>query len=132
VEPAEASKLDRRREKSRIAHEVAERAAAIVAAVDAQLTANAGQTEQDQAALRNARDEVVRLKRALKSADKDRAALRKRRANAGALTARAQVKAQRAEKRYDQEVLADIVRREKDRDRAAASAAGTAHPTPAS
>jgi hypothetical protein len=117
----EASALDRRREKARIAQEAAERAQESAAVVDAQITANTAQAERDQAALRHAHDEIVRLKRALKSAAKDRTALQKRHGKAGAAATKAQGRAQRAEKRYDEAVLAEIVRREKDRDRAAAS-----------
>lgn len=128
---ADASTLDQRREKARVAQEVADRALESVTAIDAQLAANTAQTERDQAGLRHARDEIVRLKHALKTAAKDRNTLRKRQGKAGAAALKAKARAQRAEKRYDQEVLVEIVRREKDRDRAAASAVEAAHPAPA-
>jgi chromosome segregation ATPase len=124
----DTSALDRRRNKAQAAKDAADRAQANVAELDARLSALTTQTQQDQSALQRAQDEVTRLKRAVKAAAKEGATLQARRKKASAAVLKSQAKAQAAEARYDEAVLAEIVRREKDRDRAAASTAKPEQP----
>lgn len=112
---ADGSALDRRRVKAQTAKDTADRAHARVADLDATLRANEAHAERQQIALRRARDETARLKQELKAAAKERAALTAARKKARDKAAKARDKAANAEARYDQVVLAEIVRREKDR-----------------
>ena len=121
------SPLDNRRAKSTAANAAAEKARAGVTELEHRLQTNANQIEQQTQALRHAEAEAKRLKRALKVADAERARLTKQRAKAAARAEKAQARAQAAEAKYDQVVLAELVKREKARDRAEA-ANGTAAP----
>ena len=112
--------LDSRREKAAAANAAAEQAKAGVAELDNRLQANANQTKQQKQALRNVLAEATRLKRALKNAVKDRDRLTKQRKKAVSRAGKTQAKARTAEARYDKSVLAEMVKREKERDRAAA------------
>jgi chromosome segregation ATPase len=120
----DGSALDRRRAKAQSAKDTAERAQARVADLDAKLRANEAHVERQQTALRRARDETARLKQELKAAAKQLAALTGARKKARAAAAKARDKAANADAKYDQVVLAEIVRREKDRADAAAAAGG--------
>jgi hypothetical protein len=120
----DATTLDRRRDKAQDAKDTADKARDHVADLDARIAANAGQAQRDQAALHQARDEVTRLKRALKAASKEDTVLQTRRKKASTAAVKAEVKAKAAESKYDQAMLADMVRREKARDRSAAAATG--------
>jgi chromosome segregation ATPase len=116
-----AQPLDRRREKAGNANTAADKARAAVRDLDDQLKTIAGLTEQQQQSLRRAQDEVARLKRALKAAAKRRAELVQQRRKAVAKADRAKARAEAAEAKYDKEVLAALVRREKEKDRTAAA-----------
>ena len=117
-----ARPLDRRRDKAGSAGAAAAAARAAVTDVDHQLKTIASLTEQQQQALHRATEEIARLKRALKAAAKRRAELVKERKKAVARAEQAKAKAKAAEAKYDKEVLADLVRREKEKDRAGPSA----------
>jgi chromosome segregation ATPase len=111
----------------------ADEAQARCAALDSRLQTNASLTQQQGQALRNAKAEVNRLMRALKSAAKERDGLAKMLKKATAAAERAKAKAQAAEAKYDKTVLAELVRREKEKDQAEAAqrrTAGTAVHTP--
>jgi seryl-tRNA synthetase len=69
--------------------------------------------------LHRAVEEADRLKRSLKAASKRRTELTKERRKAAAKAEQARAKAAAAEAKYDKEVLAELVRREKEKDRAA-------------
>jgi len=92
-----------------------------VTELDNRLKRNASITKQQTQALRNAVAEVNRLKRAVKAGGKERDRLAKDRKRAVAKAGRAQAKYESAESKYDRSVLADMVRREKARDRADAA-----------
>jgi hypothetical protein len=130
------SALDNRRAKSSAANAAAEKARAGVTELDHRLQTNANLMEQQAQALRHAESEAKRLKRALKVADTERGRLAKQRAKAAARAAKAQSKAEAAEAKYDQVVLAELVKREKARDRAeatvdpATNAPAASRPTP--
>jgi multidrug resistance efflux pump len=127
----DATTLDRRRDKAQGAKDTADKARDNVADLDARIATNAGQAQRDQAALHQAQDEVTRLKRALKTAAKEDAVLQTRRKKASTAAVKAEVKAKAAEAKYDQAVLADMVRREKARDRSAAAATAKVDAPPA-
>ncbi|GAA3351080.1 hypothetical protein GCM10020358_79480 [Amorphoplanes nipponensis] len=118
-----ARPLDRRRDKAGAADAAATRAEAAVSDIDHQLETIAHLTEQQRQALHRAAEERDRLKRSLKAAAKRRAELAKERKKAVAKAARARTRAKAAESKYDREVLADLVRREKEKDRAGSTAA---------
>jgi hypothetical protein len=113
-----SAQLDRRRERATAAAKAAEKAQAGVTDLDNRLQTNAGLTEQRTQALRNAVAEVIRLKRAVKAGTEERGRLTKARKRAVAKAGRAQAKHKSAESKYDRSVLADMVRREKAKDRA--------------
>jgi hypothetical protein len=115
--------LDSRRDKSTAANANAEKAKAGVTELDHRLRTNADQTKQQTQAMRNATAEANRLKRALKDAAKERARLTKERKKAVARADKARAKAKAAEAKYDKTVLAELVKREKERDREAARSA---------
>lgn len=117
-----AQPLDRRRDKAGTAAAAATQAQAAVTDIDHQLETLASLTEQQQQALHRTVEETARLKRSLKAAAKRRAELAKERRQAVAKADRARSKAAAAEAKYDKEVLADLVRREKEKDRAGSSA----------
>jgi chromosome segregation ATPase len=112
-----AKPLDRRRDKAGATGAAAEKARAAVTDLDNQLKTIAGLTEEQQLSLRRATDEAARLKRSLKAAGKRRAELTKQRKKAVARAEKAKERARAAEAKYDKELLADMVRREKERDR---------------
>jgi hypothetical protein len=114
--------LDRRRDKAGTAAAAATRAQAAVTDIDRQLETLASLTEQQEQALHRTAEEATRLKRSLKAAAKRRAELTKERRRAVAKADRARGKAASAEAKYDKEVLAELVRREKEKDRAGSSA----------
>jgi chromosome segregation ATPase len=114
-----ARPLDRRRDKAGTASAAAAAADAAVTDIDRQLETLSSLTEQQQGALRRAAEETERLKRSLKAAGKRRAELAKERKKAVAKAEQARAKADLAEAKYDKEVLAELVRREKEKDRAA-------------
>jgi len=113
-----ARPLDRRRDKAGAAGTAAAQAEAAVTDIDRQVKTLTSLAEQQQQALHRAVDEVARLKRSIKAAAERRAVLAKERKQAVAKLARAKTRAARAEAKYDKELLADLVRREKARDRA--------------
>ena len=112
------SMLDSRRDKAATAANAAEKAQAGVTELDNRLQTNASLTTQQIQALRNAEAEANRLKRSLKLIAEERTRLTAARKKAVAQAAQAQKKQQAAEAKYDKIVLAEIVRREKERDRA--------------
>jgi chromosome segregation ATPase len=115
------SRLKRRRRKAQAAKAAAEAAQTGVAELDTQLNANAAQSRKIEVALQRTRDEAARLRKTLKAAAKDRAKLRSDRKKARRATAKAQQKAHSADAKYDQIVLTEMVRREKERDLSDAS-----------
>jgi chromosome segregation ATPase len=123
-----AQPIDRRRDRAGAAGAAAGKAQAAVTDIDNQLKTIAGLTEQQQQALRHALDEAARLKRSLKAAEKRKGELLKERRKAVAKAEAAQAKAQAAEAKYDKEILADLVRREKERNRAASADAPATSP----
>ncbi|MFC3386402.1 hypothetical protein [Couchioplanes azureus] len=115
---ATARPLDRRRDRATAAGDAAEKARAAVADLDHQLETIATLTAQQRDSLRRATDEAARLERSLKAAAQRRAELVKDRRKAVARAEKARAKARTAEAKYDKEMLAELVRREKERDRA--------------
>jgi chromosome segregation ATPase len=115
--------LVRRRDKAGAAEEAAEKAQASVTDIDNQLQTLDGLAEQQKQALRRAEDEAARLKRSIKAADKRREQLLRDRKKAVTRAEKAKTKAETAETKYDKQVLAEMVRREKARDRRAAKTA---------
>jgi chromosome segregation ATPase len=113
------SKLDRRRERAQATKVAAKAAQQRLHRVDDQLAANAAQTREHEAALRTASDEVARRKKALKAAAQNKKRLTANRKKAAGAATRAEQKSTAAEGKYDAAVLADLVRRERDRDLAA-------------
>ncbi|MEV4637651.1 hypothetical protein AB0J80_09895 [Actinoplanes sp. NPDC049548] len=114
---APAKPLDRRRDKAGAAEAAADKARAAVTAIDNQLKTIATLSEEQQQALRRTTEEAARLKRSLKAAGKRRAELVKQRKKAVVRADKARQRARAAEAKYDKELLADMVRREKQRDR---------------
>jgi chromosome segregation ATPase len=117
--------LDSRRDKAATAAGAAEKAQAGVTELDNRLQTNASLTTQQTQALRAAQAEANRLKRSLKLTAKERTRLTAARKKATAKVAQARKKQQAAEAKYDKVVLADMVRREKERDRAQKSTGST-------
>ena len=115
------SMLDSRRDKAAIAASAAEKAQAGVTELDNRLETNAKLATQQTQALRNAEAEANRLKRSLKLAATERSRLTAARKKAAAKADQARRKQRAAEAKYDKVLLADLVRREKERDRAQAS-----------
>jgi chromosome segregation ATPase len=114
----QTSQLDRRRDQAGSATSAAEKAQAGVTDLDNRLRTNTSMTQQQKQALRNAEAEVNRLKRSLKAAAKERDRLSTARKKATVKADKARAKAEAAEAKYDKSVLADLVRREKIKDRA--------------
>ena len=124
--------IDRRRDRAGAAGAAADQAAAAVTGIDSQLKTLADLTEHQQQSLRHAVDEAARLKQALKAARKRRTVLLKAREKAEARAEKARSRARGAEERYDKELLAELMRLEKEKDRAAATApTATAEPAAA-
>jgi hypothetical protein len=112
------SPLDRRRDQASAATAAAEKAQAGVTELDNRLQTNASLTQQHAQALRNAVAEANRLKRALKTAGKERDRLTRARKKAVTRAKASAAKSAAAEAKYSKTVLADLVRREKEKDRA--------------
>jgi hypothetical protein len=121
--------LDRRRTQAADAAKAAEQAQARVTELDNRLQTNASMTTQQKQALRNAEADVARLKRLLKAGARERDRLTKARKKAADRTAKAQAKSKAAEAKYDKSLLADLVSREKAKDRAGAAQPPTASTT---
>jgi len=125
----ERSALNRRREKLQASKTAARTAIDAVADLDARLDDNSSQTRENEAALQAALDQVAALKKAIKSAGKQKLQLISARKDARRAAAQARQRAAAAEAKYDRAVLAEIVRREKDHDlslHSPATSAGTA------
>src|SRR3954468_2419618 len=114
--------LDRRRAQSAAAGAAAEKARQAVTELDNRLRTNTELAQQQSQALRNAEAEVKRLKRSLKTQERDRVRLTKAHKKATAKASKAGNRAADADPKYDKAVLADLIRREKQRDQAAAEA----------
>ena len=129
------STLDRRREKAKAAKATADAARQRLSEIDDGLAANTAQTQEQETALRRASDEVSRLKKALKASAKKNQQLTASRKKVAASVAKTQQKAYAAEAKYDKAVLADMVRKERNRDLAAhegasaRTASSSANPT---
>jgi DNA repair exonuclease SbcCD ATPase subunit len=115
------STLDRRRERSARARQQLDQARDRLADVDKRLSEHAGRASQVEHALRAAQDEVKRLKKALKDGAKERQKLISARKRAGSDVNKAERKAKQSESKYDEAVLAELVRREKSHDRQSAA-----------
>ncbi|MBM2618172.1 hypothetical protein JIG36_21680 [Actinoplanes sp. LDG1-06] len=113
--------LDRRREQSTAAHEAAAKTKTTVTELENRLRTNADMTRRQTQALRNAEAEAKRLKRSLKTQARDKDRLEKAHKKAVSRAEKAQSKAATLEEKYGKSVLHDLVRREKEKDRAAAS-----------
>jgi hypothetical protein len=112
------TQLDRRREQSAGAEAAAEKARATVEELDRRLHTNDEMTRQQTQALRNAEAEAKRLKRSLKTQARDHARLVKARQKAAAKAAKTRSRAAALDEKYSKSVLADLIRREKEKDRA--------------
>jgi hypothetical protein len=119
TDAGQGSKLDRRRDKSQSAKATAAAAQQRLDGVDSQLAANAAQTQDHEGALRRASDEVKKRKKALKTSAKQHQRLTASRKKAATSVAKAHQKTYAAENKYDKAVLADLVRKERDKDLAA-------------
>jgi chromosome segregation ATPase len=117
----QSTPLDRRRDKAADAARAADQAQAGVTELEHRLQTNASMTSQQKQALRNAEAEASRLKRALKAGARERDRLAKAHEKAAARAAKARARSAAAESKYDKSVLADLVRREKAKDRADAA-----------
>jgi hypothetical protein len=89
------------------------------------LATNAVQNQEHETALRRASDEVRRLKKALKASTNKNQQLTASRKKVAASVAKARQKADAAEDKYDKAVLADMVRKERNRDLAAHDGSAT-------
>ena len=118
------STLENSREQAATAASAAEQAQAAVTELDNRLETNANLNLQQRQALRNAEAEAARLKRSLKTAAKDKVRLTEARKKAAAKADKAKDKRTAAEAKYDKVVLAELVNREKERDRAQATDPG--------
>jgi septal ring factor EnvC (AmiA/AmiB activator) len=118
VSDRQSSQVDRRREKAASTATAVEKAQAGVTELDNRLQTNSSLTQQHKQALRNAEAEANRLRRSLKAALKERDKLSKARKKAVAKADKARSKAKAAEAKYEKSVLADMVNREKIKDRA--------------
>jgi hypothetical protein len=116
-----SNQLDRRREQTAAAHTAVERTRTTVTELDNRLRTNADLTTQQKQALRNAEAEARRLKRALKTQARDKDRLEKAHRKAVARAGKAESKAAALEKKYGKSLLDDLIRREKERDRASAT-----------
>jgi hypothetical protein len=126
----QASPLERSRAKANNAREALAEAGRRADDIDERLERNAARMSADDKALAAALDEVKRLKRALKDGEKERQKLIVARKRAITEVEKAEEKARKAEAKYDREVLADLIEREKESDRATSAAASLASATP--
>ncbi|HET6482054.1 MAG TPA: hypothetical protein VFG35_18760 [Actinoplanes sp.] len=113
-----SKQLDRRREQSAAAKNAAERTRTTVTELDNRLRTNAELTQQQTQALRNAEAEIKRLRRSLKTQARDKERLDKAHRKAVSQAAKAQAKSSAIEAKYGKILLAEMVDREKERDRA--------------
>lgn len=111
-----AAELARRRNTLRKRQAGAERTGREVAELDKALERNVAQTGEQEAELRTTLDRVAMLKKTIKAGKKYRDKLRAARKKARGRDADARQRASTAEARYDKSVMADMVRREKQRD----------------
>jgi hypothetical protein len=114
------TQLDRRREQNTAAKSAADDARTAVTELANRLQTNADLTQQQTLALRNAEAEAKRLKRSLKTQARDRNRLEKAHQKAVAKASKASKRAEDMDDKYSKSVLADLVRREKERDQAGA------------
>ncbi len=125
------SDLDTRRDKLKAAKAAATTAKAAATRVDTQLRSNASGREKCEGDLTAARERVRILEKGVKLAKKERGKLREAGKKADKRAAKAQQRADAAERKYDRAVLAAMVGREKKNDLSAhkdkkpAAAAGT-------
>ena len=124
------SQLERARGKSTKARQTLDQARRKVDEIDGQLGRNAARTSQDEAVLRAAEAQVKQLKRALKDASKERQRLLTDRKRATGAVDKAQDKVRSTEAKYDRAVLADLIERQKQQDRAGAGSAGSSDGSP--
>ena len=110
------SALDRRRRKFWRARSAADDAAGVVRQLEERIDTNAGRGRTYEANLRAALDEVAGLKKAIKTSAKEADGLRAERKAARERAAEAQQRAERAESKYDEVMLVELLRREKDKD----------------
>ena len=135
TDASQGSKLDRRREAAKTAEAAADAAQQKLSGIDDRLAANTAQTQEQETALRRASDEVSRLKKALKASAKKNQQLIASRKKVSASVAKTQQKADAAGGKYDKALLADMVRKERNRDLAthegasARTASSSANPT---
>ncbi|MGX6606649.1 hypothetical protein ACWKSP_31675 [Micromonosporaceae bacterium Da 78-11] len=117
------TQLDRRRQQSATAETAAEKARKALTELDQRLHTNVELTRQQTQALRNAEAEARRLKRSLKTQSRDQARLTKARQKAAAKVDKTRSRAAALDEKYSKSLLADLIRREKEKDRAAAQPA---------
>ncbi|WP_028937395.1 hypothetical protein [Pseudonocardia spinosispora] len=122
-----ASTLDRRRETLLARTSAADESATKLSTLEEELRATSQRKRDDEASLSEALIRIAELKKAIKSAEKRRTKLRSARKDARQDHTEARRRAEVAEAKYDRAVLADLLRREKDRDLAAHAAR---QPTP--
>jgi hypothetical protein len=115
------SPLDRSRTKANRAQQALADASGRVDDIDERLERIGARTIADEKALTAALDTVKRLKKALKDGEKERQKLVLSRKRAIAEVEKAEEKARKAEAKYDREVLADLIERQKENDRAAST-----------
>jgi hypothetical protein len=124
----QASALDRSRAKANQAQQTLADASRRVDEIEERLERTTARSSADEKALDATRAEVKRLKKALQDGEKERQKLVLARKRAIADVEKAEDKARKAEAKYDREVLADLIEREKEHDRAAPSAAPSTAP----
>jgi hypothetical protein len=117
----QSSQLDRRRDRASAAARAAEKAQAGITELDRRLQTNATMANQQTQARRNAVAEADRLKRSLKVVTRERDRLTKARKKAAARAEKSKAKSAAAEAKYSKTVLAEMIRREKEKDRAGQS-----------
>ncbi len=129
-----AGALDKRRRKLQTSRSSVESAARALKELDDRLNGNSTEQRKHESALQAALDQVASLKKAIKAAKKQGAKLQTARKRARRDAAKAQQRAATAETKYDRAVLADMLRREKDRDLSAhpSSRTGRTDDVPAS
>ncbi|GAA5148686.1 hypothetical protein GCM10023321_11360 [Pseudonocardia eucalypti] len=111
-----AAELARRRNTLRKRQTGAERTGRQVTELDKALERNTVQAGEQEAELRTTLDRVAMLKKTIKAGKKHRDKLRTARKKARDRDADARQRASTAEAKYDKAVMADMVRREKQRD----------------
>lgn len=114
--PKISATLDRRRNALQAARSAAEATGAKVVSLDEALDSNAMRRSEYEANLQVALDRVAGLKKSIKASNQERSKLRTARKAARQADAKARQRADTSEAKYDRAVLADMLRREKDRD----------------